>query len=379
MHFHRSAFGRSRAAAVLATLAIFLAAQPAHASVSATSDSTPRVNGPVYAIAQVGDLTVIGGEFTMVGGKARQNVAAIRTDGTLDPTFNPGADGIVRALAGSVDGTTVYLGGRFDNAGGAPRANVAAVDAVTGAAVASWQADTTGASPGVSALAVHDTRLYVGGTFSGIDGTVRASFVALTDEGDVISTFRPRANAGLKAIRVSPDGSTVYAGGQFSKLGGLDRPWGVGAVSAVNGDATEFNPVEGSDRAITVGLSPDGSRFYFSTPDNRLFSYDTAGTGSVVWVRKTSGDTQAIYPSATGEVYIGGHFSQIVTYKIKRTFLASLWASDGTVTPWTPDPAGGTMGVWVITPTPGSLSVGGTFTTVNGVERVRFARFSGTP
>ena len=91
MHFHRSVFGRRRAAAVLAALAIALGAQPAHASVSETSDPTPRVNGPVYAIAQVGDLTVIGGEFTMVGGKPRQNVAAIRADGTLDPTFDPSA------------------------------------------------------------------------------------------------------------------------------------------------------------------------------------------------------------------------------------------------------------------------------------------------
>ncbi|KRF36852.1 hypothetical protein ASG94_05490 [Nocardioides sp. Soil805] len=363
----------------LATLGLVVLPQAAQASVSLTPDVTPRVNGPVYAIAQVGDLTIIGGEFTTVGGKPRNNAAAIRADGTLDPNFNPSPDGIVRALAGSADGTTVYLGGRFDNAGGAVRANLAAVDTATGTALPGWQADTTGASPGLWALASQGDRLYVGGTFSGIDGTVRASMVALDAAGDVVSNFRPRANAGIKAIRVSPDGATVFAGGQFSKLGGLDRPFGVGAVSASTGDATAFNPVEGSDRAITVGLSPDGTRFYFSTPDNRLFSYDTAGTSTLVWIRKTSGDTQAIYPSPTGEVYIGGHFSQITTFKIKRMFLASLNASDGTVTPWAPDPSGGDMGVWAITPTQGSLSVGGTFTTVSGVERVRFARFPGTP
>lgn len=369
--------GARRAAAAVAALAIVAAPSSAQASVSQTSDVTPRVNGPVYAIAQVGDLTVIGGEFTTVGGKPRQNVAAIRADGTLDPTFNPGADGIVRALAVSTDGTTVYVGGRFDNAGGAPRANVAAVDAVTGAALTSWQADTTGASPGVTALEVHDTRLYVGGTFSGIDGTVRASLVALTSVGDVVSTFRPRANAGMKAIRVSPDGSTVYAAGQFSKLGGLDRPWGVGAVLATTGDATAWNPATGGDRALTLGLSPDGSRIYFSSPNNYLFAYDTA-SDTPAWVLKTSGDTQAIAPTAS-EVYFGGHFSQIVTYKLKRNFLASVNAADGTATSWQPDPIGGDMGVWAITLTPNALQVGGTFTTVDGVERVRFARFAGTP
>jgi WD40 repeat protein len=351
--------------------------QAAQAGVSVTTDATPRVNGPVYAIAQVGDLTIIGGDFTTVGGKPRANAAAIRADGTLDPGFNPSPDGIVRAVAGSADGSTVYLGGRFATAGGAPRANLAAVDVATGTALPTWQADTVGTSPGISALTTHGDRLYAGGTFSGIDGTVRASMVALDVAGDVVSSFRSRANAGVKAIRVSPDGATVYAVGSFSKIGGLDRPWGVGAIQATTGDATAWNPVDGSDLALTVGLSPDGSRLYFSTPDNQVFAYDTS-SNTPVWVRKTSGDTQAIHPSAT-EVYIGGHFSQIVTYKIKRQFLASLNPADGTVTPWDPNPVGGTMGVWAITATDTSLMVGGTFTTVNGVERVRFARFPGTP
>ena len=42
--------------------------QAAYASVSATSDDTARVNGTVYAVAQVGTRTIIGGEFTTVGG-----------------------------------------------------------------------------------------------------------------------------------------------------------------------------------------------------------------------------------------------------------------------------------------------------------------------
>lgn len=370
---------RSGRRAAVAALAVALVAlpQPAGASVSETTDVTPRVNGPVYAIAQVGDLTIIGGDFTMVGGKPRPYAAAIRADGTLDPTFNPSPDGIVRALAGSADGTTVYLGGRFATAGGEARANLAAVDAVSGAAVPTWQADTTGASPGVSALATHSDRLYVGGTFSGIDGTARASMVALDTAGDLVTTFRSRANAGVKAIRVSPDGTKVYAAGAFSKIGGADRPWGFGEILASTGDATGFNPTEGGDLALTLGLSPDGSRVYFSSPNNYVFAYEV-GASTPTWVRKTSGDTQAITPSAT-EVYIGGHFSQIVTYKIKRTFLASLNPDDGTVTDWDPEPLGGTMGVWAITATPTALLVGGTFTTVGGVERVRFARFPGTP
>jgi hypothetical protein len=375
---HPAARRRGATLTIATAFVVAAAAQAAFASVSTTTDATPRVNGPVYAIAQVGDLTVIGGDFTTVGGKARLHAAAIRADGTLDPTFDPAPDGIVRAVAGSADGTTVFLGGRFANAGGAARANLAAVDAATGTALPAWQADTTGGSPGVAALATAGARLYVGGTFSGIDGTARASMVALdATAGDVVTSFRSRANAGVRAIRVSPDGTKVYAGGAFSKIGGADRPWGAAELLASTGDATAFDPSVGGDLAITVGLSPDGTHFYFSSPSNYLYAYDLA-SNTPVWVRKTSGDTQAIAVSPT-EIYIGGHFSQVIDFKIKRTFLASLRPADGTVTDWDPEPLGGDNGVWAITLTPTALLAGGTFTTVGGVERVRFARFPGTP
>lgn len=368
-----------RAVVAFASVALVLAfPQPALASVSAAADSTPNVNGTVYAIAQVGDLTIIGGDFTRVGGRTRLHAAAIRSDGTLDPNFDPAPNGSVRAIAGSADGGTVFLGGTFSTAGGAARANLAAVDASTGTAVVSWQADTTGGSPGVRALATAADRLYVGGTFSGIDGTGRASLVALdAAAGNLISSFHPRANAGITAIRASSDGAKVYAGGAFSRIGGQIRSGGAAELWTSTGDATAFNPSEFGDRTITIGLSPDDSRLYFSTPNNYVFAYDL-DSNVPVWVRKTSGDTQAIAVSAT-DVYIGGHFSQVVTYKIKRSFLASLNAADGTVTGWDPNPQGGRMGVWAITLTPTSAMAGGTFTTVGDEEQVRFARFPGTP
>ncbi|WP_082748284.1 delta-60 repeat domain-containing protein [Nocardioides jensenii] len=368
--------GRRGAVAVVA-IAMMMFAQPAHASVSTTSDQTARVNGTVYAIAQVGDLTIVGGEFTTVGGRPRSNVAAIRADGTVDPNFNPSVNGPVHAVAGSEDGATVYLGGTFTAVGGQTRANLAAVDADAGVALANWQADTTGVTPDVTALATHGDRLYVGGRFGFIDGRARPRLAALDQLGDVVTSFIPRPNGGVRAVQVSPDGATVYVGGGFSGIGGQVRPWGIAGVSSVDGAATSFNPGVGSDITLTLDLSPDGSRLYFSTPDNRLFAYDT-GSDVPLWIRKTSGDTQAILASAT-EVYIGGHFSQITTYKIKRQFLASLRPDDGTVTSWDPHPTGGSMGVWAIAATPNALLVGGTFTEVDGVFRARFARFPGTP
>jgi ABC-type uncharacterized transport system permease subunit len=59
------------------------------------SGTTCEIAGVVYAMTQVGGRTYIGGQFHTVSGTPRSNVAAIRTDGTLDPTWNPSTNGIV--------------------------------------------------------------------------------------------------------------------------------------------------------------------------------------------------------------------------------------------------------------------------------------------
>jgi WD40 repeat protein len=252
------------------------------------------------------------------------------------------------------------------------------MDATTGAAVASWQADTTGDQPDVHALAVSGSRLYVGGRYSGIDNTQRRRLASLDlTSGEVVTTFRPAPNAVVKALRVSPDGTKVYAGGSFTEIGGQVRLNSAAELLAASGEATAFNPVEGGGKVTTIGLSPDGSRFYFATENNSLFAYDVT-SNSPAWVIKTSGNTQAIAVSATG-VYIGGHFSQITTYNAKRVFTASLRPSDGAVTSWDPHLEGRNKGVWAIELTPTHLLMGGGFITVGGVKLKGFARFAGTP
>jgi outer membrane protein assembly factor BamB len=370
---------RSSAVAAVAVVALVAAPQAAVASVSSTADNTPNVNGPVYAIVRVGDLTVIGGSFSKVGRVDRQNIAALRPDGTLDPDFTPEVNGTVRALAASADGTRVFVGGLFTSAGGAARANLAAVDADTGAAVAGWQADTVGDGPEVYGLAVSGSRLYVGGRYSGIDGSQRRRLAAVdTGTGDVITTFRPSPNGVVKAVRVSPDATKVYAGGSFTEIGGQVRLHSTAEVLASTGDATAFNPSQGGGKVVTIGLIPTGGRVFFATENNTLFAYDVT-SATPAWEVKTSGNTQAIAVSPT-EIYIGGHFSQIQTSNnAKRNLIASLHPATGQATAWNPIMDGRNKGVWAIEMSPAHLLVGGGFITVNGAKLKGFARFAGTP
>ncbi|MDF2967548.1 MAG: hypothetical protein K0Q93_1326 [Nocardioidaceae bacterium] len=365
--------------AVTGALAVaMLAPGAAVASVSVTPDDTAAVAGEVYGMALTDGRAVVGGLFTGVGGQARSNVAAIRADGKVDRQFNPGTDGQVRAVAASEDGSVIFLGGNFSEAGGAPRANLAAVDAVTGVALASWQADTGGLNPDVNSLAVQGNRLYVGGRFARIDGTGSKRLVAIdTVTGDLVPGFEPAPDNKVTEVVVSPDGATVYAGGAFSTLGGQSR-YRAGAVHASTGAATDFAPTGSGGNAVTIGLSPDGERLFVGTQNNTLFAYEPTVSNNPVWSIKTSGDTQAIAVS-DDEMWIGGHFSQIVTGKIPRPFIASLDPVDGSVNDWNPKCAGPKMGVWALVHDGTHLHAGGLFSSFDTVKQRAYARFTEVP
>jgi outer membrane protein assembly factor BamB len=358
------------------TQAASVSAEIFTATLSTAPDDTARVNGTVYAVAQVGSRTIIAGDFTMVGGQPRHHVAALRPDGRLDPYFKPDVDGVVRTVAGSPDGSTVYIGGLFSTAGGAARANLAAVDAATGLALPQWTADTVGTTPEVLALAVSGSTVYAAGRFGGIDGTTRKRLVALDSAGDVVPSFKPTPSWTVKFVAASPDGSRVYAGGAFDVIGGQERLAGIAELDAATGLATPFNPASSGSLVTAMGISPTADRLYYGVENNEVYSYDVA-TGAMLWKVKNGGDTQAIAVSDTA-VYLGGHFGQNLTQKVKRQWLQSV-DLDGRVTSWDPKLGGGSMGVWALATTPTALLVGGEFIYVDGLNKPRFARFSGTP
>lgn len=343
----------------------------------ATPDETATAAGSVLALAAAEERTIVGGKFSRLGTRARLNVGALLPDGTADPDFRADTDGKVKAVATSPDGSTAYIGGTFTSVNGVPRANLAAVDARTGAVLTDWSADTGGRVPTVHSLAVHGDRLYVAGRYNGIDGEGRSKLSAVdTVSGDVVLDFDPRPNGAVQEVAVTPDGATVFAGGGFSKLGGAMRQRHVGAVDAMDGSARAFDPVIKTDSAVvTLALSPDGSRLFFSTQRNRLFAYDWA-TAARVWKARANGNPQAIAASTT-QVYVGGHWSQLE--ELSRPFLGALDIDTGDATSWDTRCAGGRMGVWALLIQGSSLHAGGVFSSFGGDQQRGYARFTGTP
>jgi hypothetical protein len=389
---------RSRLARVAVTVAtagalLLGSGQAAHASPSATPLPTDKVDcvaydatgtkcevlGVVYAMTQVGGLTYIGGSFTSISGVPRSNVAAIRADGSLDPTWNPSTNGVVYAMAASSDGSKVFLGGGFTTVGGAAWSRLAAVTPDTGALITTWKG--TANNNFVRALATDGAdRLYVGGTFGRLSGkAVPRLGVISQSTGVADSSFVPQPNGAVRALSLSDDASSLFVGGGFSSIAGKSRP-GAAELVAATGAATTFAPTDGGV-VISMDVSSSGQLF-FGTTSNRTWVYDVAAGGTPQYRVRTGGDVQAIL-ATDDEVYIGGHFNTLPESKLNRVALASFDPATGTPTAWNPG-APGPFGVWTIglTRTPLSpnatpaLSIGGDFSRVATLPRRGYARFA---
>jgi hypothetical protein len=356
---------------------------PTPAPTSATVDCVAKdpdtgkcvILGVVYALAEVGDTTYIGGDFTAVSGVPRSNVAAIDANGKLDASWNPSTDGVVYALAASADGSKIFLGGGFTTVNGEPRGRLAAVDPVNGQLVQGW--GTTTSNNLVRALVTDaNDRLYVGGSFGRIGGKAISRLAAVSQStGQVDTAFNPQPAGTVRALTLSESGEKLYLGGPFTTVGGNARP-GAAEVTAADGSVTSFAPTDGGV-VIAMDMTPDG-RLFFGTTSNRTWAYDPADGGVPEYRVRTGGDVQAIL-ATNEEVYIGGHFNTIPESKLSRIALASFLPANGAVTGWNPG-APGPFGVWAMSlkqsPTATALSIGGDFSTVAGVRRRGYARFN---
>lgn len=378
----RSALFRLSVVACAAAVGLGVMSAPAHAEVSAVPDAgVAKLAGSGYALLQVGDRTFVGGTFTKLGGKPRQNLGAVLADGSIDPGFLASTDGKVDDFAVSEDGTRLFIGGKFTTVNGEPRANLAAIDPVTGELVDDWSADTTGSTPDVRSLAVRGDRLYVAGRFQGIDGTTRRKRLAVVSvsTGQLDLSFNARPNGGVREIRLSPDGSLLYAAGAFTSLDNQARSQ-VASVDPETGAAGAFAPAAQGGNAITFELSPDGQRLWYGTDNNTVYAFDPFVSSQPIYSFKMSGNTQAMAASST-TLYFGGHFSQSTTEKKKRYFFAAVDVATGKLTSWDPDATGGKMGVWDLMIEGDKLHATGVFSkfAAQTISQRGYARFSGTP
>lgn len=226
----------------------------------------PAPDGPVYAmwLNPAGSALYLGGDFAAVGGQFRQRLAAVDTNLGLPGTWNPGADGPVRAMVPSAGNGTLYIGGEFSRIANADRRAIAELGVLgTGSLSGLGQQPLFEAGSVVNALAVVDGRLYAGGRFTPVltedeeDDELavgeRLATISLTNFR--FMDWAPAIDDGeVLALRAIGDRGVIYAGGNFTSVGGVPQI-GAAAFDLASGDALTWNPrFDGPVRALAVAF-----------------------------------------------------------------------------------------------------------------------------
>ena len=188
----------------------------------------------VDAVEIAGNAAYAGGLFThAVKGTTtadRANLLSVDLSTGNLRSFKADTNGSVNALAS--DGAALYLGGTFTTVNGVPRSRVAKVDLTTGAVDPTFVADV-GAL--VDDMVVVGGKLYLGGEFNTVDGVTRHHVAAVsTTDGSLIAAFDPNTDGKITALAASPDGSVLYLGGNFTTVGSTSRLY-LAKVNATTG------------------------------------------------------------------------------------------------------------------------------------------------
>jgi len=320
----------------------------------------PDANNSVYTLAVDGTTVYVGGWFTSISGTTRNHLAAIGTDGSL-ANWNPDTNDLVKTLA--IEGTTVYMGGGFTSIGGTTRNRLAAIS--TDGTLTNWNPD---ANNWVETLAVEGTTVYVGGGFTSIGGTTRNRLTAIGTDG-ALSNWNPNANSWVDTLAI--DGTTVYVGGWFTSIGGTTRNH-LAAIST-DGTLSNWNP-DANDWVET--LTSDGATIYAGgrftaiggTTRNHLAAIGTDG-GLSNW-NPNANDWVETLTADGSTVYVGGSFTSIGG--TTRNRLAAI-GTDGGLTSWNPD---ANNVVQTLAVDGATVYVGGWFTSIGGTTRNHLAAIS---
>jgi uncharacterized delta-60 repeat protein len=403
----------------------------------ALQEGTPTPNNTVRTLALQTDGSVIfGGEFTNVNGTTRNRIARLESDLTLEPAYNPNAGGTVYGLLNQEDGKTVAVGA-FTTVGGITRNRIArlyndeAPKTLSVLSVDLIQWLRGGSSPEVERVSF-ELSTDGGTTYADLAGTITRTgggwqlvpTSSLTGSGLIRARAYPTDSHSEGILEdtvtfdVNPEievsqGSTILVDGvstvtfEDTQLGSfrevtititnigltsLDLDGSPNKIALTTGTqwsvvSQPTSPIEFGDSVnftlrftpTSAGVKTDTVTIDNSDPDEDPFTFGLSGEclpgpGSVdnSWQVTPNATTYAIALNATDDAWVGGAFTTVNALNRKRFARIS---DAGSVLAQTGSIGNGEVFCFCQLPD-GKLLVGGTFTSVNGVTRNRLARFT---
>lgn len=225
--------------------------------------------GQVLSFATDGTYLYVGGTFTSYQDKLGVTTTCNRlaklvlATGQYESGFNTSTGANAQILTIVIVGGYIYIGGSFTSVNGVTRQGLAKLNAST--AVVDTTFDTasgvTGSSATVTCMFTTGTYFYVGGFFTSFKGNARNNTVLVdATTGAYTASWYANCSAGVRNFTF--DGS-VYLCGDFTTVNGTTRQR-IAKVNGVTGatDAT-FNSASGANGIVTAATH-DGTNLYFT-------------------------------------------------------------------------------------------------------------------
>ncbi|HLM01897.1 MAG TPA: delta-60 repeat domain-containing protein, partial [Pyrinomonadaceae bacterium] len=294
---------------------------------------------------------LIGGTFLRANGAGRTSLARLNADGTLDTTFNPVLGGAIRTVFSIIvqsDGKILVAGG-FISINGAAQSCVARLNA-DGSLDAGF-ISPFGLNNLIEAMTLApDGKIIVAGfLFYNLGGSPRRDVARLNPDGSFDTTFdigQQGADSLVNALAVQPDGK-VLVGGYFTSFAGTARR-GIARLNNNGSLDSTFNPGTGANNNVeTIAVQPDGKIIiggnftdYNGSPRLRLARINADGSldASFNTSNTTDGTVAKIILLPDGKLLVGGSF-QTVNGTPRRRFarLNANGTVDSTFNPPAPD------------------------------------------
>jgi len=249
-------------------------------------------------VAQANGQIVVGGSFTSAGGVAVGNLARFNSNGSVDPTFNPNANGTVEALTLQVDGTLLVTG-QFTSIGGQAVPYAARLGS-NGAIDATFTPSPNGV---VNAATVQaDGKVVLGGAFTSAGGYARYELTRIPASNPVSETIA--ASADLSTLTWTQGGGAPSLGGAIFEESTDGVNWtAVGQGTSVSQSTWQIS-----------GLASPAATPFFVRASGIVPSSENSSSGLIQAVQQiTPGVSPVVDSLAQAAGSPGSPFSFIVT------------------------------------------------------------------
>ncbi|MGC2237191.1 MAG: FG-GAP-like repeat-containing protein [Pyrinomonadaceae bacterium] len=341
-------------------------------SLDTSFNPAPGVKGIVTDIAiQPSGKLLVGGDFNRINGVFRNKIAVLNPDGNLDTTFDPGSglNGTPNVFALQSDGK-ILVGGGFTTYNGVARNHIARLNS-DGSLDNTFNPDVSSAVLSIILLA--DGKFLIGGSFSSVNGINQSALAKLNADGGLDTSFSPIFGSGtVNPVLVQPDGKIVV-GGTFNGVNGFNRQ----NFARLNSDGTldtTFNA--GTISSVRrIIRQTDGKYLALTATTLTRRNIDGSADGSFQSATFT-GSAATMFQSPDENIIVGGTFSA-VNGTAGKNFVR--FTSNGTL-----DllffPTGADSTVYdIASQADGKILVGGDFSVIGNAARPSLARITLVP